>query len=801
MRVPLSWLAEWIDLPDSHDELYERLTLGGLEIEGVERSGPDLSGIRVGRVVECGKHPSADKLSLCRVEVEDGEPLDIVCGAPNVASGQKVAVALPGVKLPDGMQIKKAKIRGVVSHGMICSERELGLGDAHEGILVLPQDAAVGAPLSDVVSAGDVVLDLEITPNRGDWVSMLGIAREVRAHFGGELRLPPVDPPEGARRAAEDIRIEIEDGEGCHRYVGRVVRGVRVGPSPEWLQRRLEATGIRSINAIVDVTNLVMLEFGQPIHAFDLDTLRGEQILVRAARPGETLVTLDGERRQLDPADLVIADAERAVAIAGVMGGAETEVRDDSVNLLIESAHFHPARVRKTARRLGLSSEASYRFERSVDRAGIQRAADRAARLIAEIAGGEVSAGVAEAAAAAPVVTEEIRLDPARVNRLLGTELSIEDVAALLERVDVASDRAPDGTLACRIPSYRNDLHLAEDLVEEVARIHGYDRIPTTLPHGELVPVEPSHERLLIDGARDSLAGCGLIEIMTFPGMRLADLDALGISADDARRHAVRVLNPLSEEESWLWTTAVPSLLRAAQLNLARQVERIRIFHVGRIFVRCADGELPIEPLRISALISRPSHDGLWSGEPAPLFFEAKGVAERLMLDLGVEAGFFAGAPEPYLHPGAANEIRVGDTLLGGVGELHPAVAAHFEIGLPCALLEVDLSRVAELPRRPPEYREVSRQPRVRRDLAVLLDRSQPAADILEAIRKTAGAQLVALEIFDRYEGKGVPEDKVSLAFRLDFQRSDRTLKDTEVTKITDRVMQMLAQRFGGEQR
>jgi phenylalanyl-tRNA synthetase beta chain len=801
MRVPLGWLAEWIDLPDSQGDLCERLTLGGLEIEGVERSGPDLSGIRIGRVVECGKHPAADKLSLCRVETGDGEPLDIVCGAPNVASGQKVAVALPGAQLPDGTKIKKAKLRGVVSHGMICSERELGLGDAHEGILVLPPDAPVGAPLSDAVAAGDVVLDLEITPNRGDWVSMLGIAREVRAHFGGELRLPPVDPPEAARRAAEDIRIEIEDGEGCYRYVGRVVRGVRVGSSPEWLQRRLETAGVRSINAIVDVTNLVMLEFGQPIHAFDLDTLRGEVIRVRRARGGETLRTLDGETRELGAEDLVIADAERAIAVAGVMGGAETEVRDDSVNLLIESAHFHPARVRKTARRLGLSTEASYRFERSVDRAGIQRAADRAARLIAELTGGEVSAGIVEATAGAPPITEEIRLDPARVNRLLGTDLSIDDVAALLERVDVAPVRAANGTLGCRIPSYRNDLHIPEDLIEEVARVHGYDRIPTTLPHGALVPVEPSRERVLIDAARDSLAGAGLIEVMTFPGMRLADLEALRLAADDARRQTVRVLNPLSEEESQLWTTAVPSLLRAAQLNLARQVEWVRIFHVGRVFVRSAKGELPTEPLRISALLTRPSHDGLWSRAPAPLFFEAKGVAERLTLDLGVDADFSAGAPEPYLHPGAANEIRVGDTRLGAVGELHPAVAAHFEIGLPCALIEVDLSGVAELPQRPASYREVSRQPRVRRDLAVLLDRGQPAAEVLEAIRKTAGAQLVALEIFDRYEGKGVPEGKVSLAFRLDFQRPDRTLKDAEVTKITDRVMQMLSQRFGGERR
>jgi phenylalanyl-tRNA synthetase beta chain len=424
MRVPLSWLAEWIDLPATPEALAERLTLAGLTVDRIERTGPDLSGLRVGSVLECARHPDAERLSVCRVDVGEGEPVEIVCGAPNVAAGQKVAVVLPGASLPDGTKIKKTKLRGVVSNGMICSERELGLGAGQEGILVLDPSARVGAPLAEAIRAGDAVLDVEITPNRGDWVSILGVAREVRAHFGGSLRLPPHAPQERGRPAAGSICISIDDPEGCRRYVGRVVRGVRVGPSPAWLRERLEAAGQRSKSNVVDVTNLVMLELGQPLHAFDLARVRGGEIRVRAATPGEKIRTLDGEIRALEPADLVIADAEGAVAIAGVMGGGDSEVGPATRDVLIEAAEFDPRRVRRSARRLGLHTEASYRFERGVDPEAVQRAADRAALLLAEIADGEVAAGAVVARGAEPERTREVRLDPARVNRLLGTEIA-----------------------------------------------------------------------------------------------------------------------------------------------------------------------------------------------------------------------------------------------------------------------------------------------------------------------------------------------------------------------------------------
>jgi phenylalanyl-tRNA synthetase beta chain len=801
MRVPLGWLSEWIDLPSSVEDLEERLTMGGLEIEEILRTGPDLSGLRVGHVVEHSRHPDADRLSVCRVDIGDEEPLEVVCGASNVAAGQKVAVATHGTVLPGGERVKRSKIRGIRSNGMICSDREMHLGDDHEGIRVLDPAAPVGAPLCELLDSGETVFDVAITPNRGDCVSMLGMAREVRAHYGGEIRTPPAEVAEGERLASEDIRVEIEDRAGCHRYVARVVRGIAMGPSPEWLRVRLEAAGLRSINAVVDVTNLVLLEFGQPLHAFDLAKLRGGVVRVRAAEQGEKIVTLDGQTRELCPEDLVIADAEGAIAIAGVMGGSESEVGEETTEVLIESAHFQPSRVRRTARRLGLQTDASYRFERGVDREGAGRAAARAARLIQELCSGSISEGAVEALGELPPVTEQIRLDPARANRLLGTAIPDAEMIALLSRLDIEATRAEAGSLACRPPSYRNDLHLPADLIEEIARLHGYDRIPSTLPEGAFAGVEvPPRRRLMLEVCQ-SLQGSGLTEVMTFPAARPGDPDALQLASDDPRRRAVELLNPIQSTDSVLRTTLVPSLLRATQTNLRRQVERLRLFEVSRVFLAREEGDLPEEPLQAVAVLSDAEAASLWESKEVPIFFRAKGVGERLLADLGHPWTFRAGTSEPYLHPGAAGEFCVGEGSVAVVGELHPETAARFEIEAPTALLVVDLEALERSSRRDPQYREVSVHPSVRRDLAVLLDRAAQAGEVLEAIRKTGGASLTSVDVFDRWEGRGVPEGKVSLTFRLVFQRADRSLTDSEVVKATDRVVNLLAHRFGGELR
>ena len=806
MRASLEWLAEFIDLPAAAD-LVERLTLSGFEDVEIATKGPDLSGIRVGWVRECVQHPNADRLSVCKVDLGDGEVFDVVCGAPNVAADQKIAFAAVGTRLPDGTVLKRAKIRGATSNGMICSTRELELGEDHEGILVLDPEAPVGALLPEVISTGDRELEVGITPNRGDAASLIGLAREIKALFGGTLRVPETDPPETGPAAAAAIRVEIEAPEDCHRYVARIVRGVRVGPSPDWVVAKLAGSGIRSINNVVDVTNLVLLEFGQPLHAFDLAKLCGGSVVVRRATAGEKLVTLDGEARELSVEDLVIADSEGAIALAGVMGGANTEVGDASTDVLIESAHFLPSRVRLAAKRYGLKTEASYRFERGVDRHGVQRAADRAARLIAELAGGEVAVGSAVAEGAAPSVTEEIRFPTDRANKLLGTALSKQEMAALLERVGVSCASADGDELVCAIPSHRTDLHLHQDLTEEVARIHGYERIPVTEPTGLLRGVERPRLWQLAERSRDALVAAGLIECQTLPFFNAEWLEALQLGADDPLRSTVRLLNPIREEEPLLRTTLLPSMLQLVQQNRSRQVGRIEIFELGRLFRTGAapsrwGGDLPEESLGLAAAIVDREDRGLWEASTSvPLFFKIKGIAKKLLNQLGYVAWFPSTSLPPYLHPGAAAAIEVEGVMVGSVGELHPDVASAFGLDVGCAVMELDVEGLVALPQQEVRFHEVSRQPSVRRDLAVVVDLDQPAGEVLEAIRKTGGKDLILVELFDRYLGKGVTEGRTSLAFRLVFQRFDRTLKDEEVTKATDRIVKMLAHRFKGELR
>jgi phenylalanyl-tRNA synthetase beta chain len=625
---------------------------------------------------------------------------------------------------------------------------------------------------------------------------MLGMAREVRALVGGELRLPPCPPPEGKRRAGEDVQVAITAPEACHHYLSRVVRGVRVGPSPAWLTERLESMGLRSINVVVDVTNLALLEFGQPLHAFDLATLRGGRIEVRLAGDGERFTTLDGVERALGPRDLVIADGERAIALAGVMGGANTEVSDATRDVLIESAHFHPAAIRHTGRRLGLFTDASMRFERGVDAAGIARAADRAARLLAELAGGEVSRDVVEARGHPAEHCAEIRLEPERVNRLLGTHLESDEICSCLERVGVAC-KTRKSSLVCAIPSHRNDLEIPEDLVEEVARIHGFEDIPATPLRAPLAPGRRPESFALAERVRDALEAEGMVELLCLPFIDLRDLDRLGLAGDDPRRASVRVLNPLAEAESHLRTTLVPSLLRIVRENLSHQVDRLSLFEVSRVFLRSKDDELPREPLRLGLALVRAERSGPWVTEEAPLFFDAKGIVERLLARLGCPVEFRGGAVDAYLHPGSAAELISQGKRVGSLGGLHPDVATAFGVELPCVVAELDLEQIGSLPRQSMRYREVSQYPSIRRDLAVLIDRDRPAADVLGAIRRQAGGDLAEVELFDRYEGKGVPEGQVSLAFRLTFQRTDRTLQDAEVGKRVEKVVRMLSQRFG----
>lgn len=799
MRVSLAWLEEWIPLP-AKDDLAHHLTQGGLEIESDEDGdAAEFAGIVVGHVIEREPHPQADRLSLCKVDLGDGELVDIVCGAPNVVAGLKVAVAPPGSRLPDGTKLKRSKIRGVVSNGMICSSRELGLGDDHSGILELDADLVPGRPFADVAPRGDRVLDIALTPNRGDCASLLGVAREVRAHFGGELSPPDCRVSGEAGDATEsELTLRIEAPERCHRYVARLVRGVTVGPSPPWLVERLDAAGIRAINNVVDITNLVMLEFGQPLHAFDARKLRGATILVRHAAADEKLLTLDGQTRTLHSEDLVIADAERAIALAGVMGGAETEMQSESVDVLIEAAHFEPVGVRRCARRHNLHSEASYRFERGIDGQGVERAADRAAHLLAELAGGVAAPGRAVELGSPPAIALSIALDPARVNHLLGTTLDADAIRELLGRLEIHCEIGDAGIFRCSVPSHRNDLAIEADLVEEVARIHGYENIEPTLPLVRLAPVQPSRERVVSETARDSLVALGFIECMTLPMESAAAHDALGLAEDDPRRQGVALRNPLVDEERLLRTQLAASLLRVTRQNLDRQRASLRLFEVGPVFSPGADG-LADEGRQLAAVVAGEG-DGLWHRSESP-YFALKGAAQRVLENLSFAPRVKADAGELFLHPGASAQLLLGKQRVGVLGELHPECARRFSIEAPCALLVLDLDGLAERKGGVLRYAPVSRQPSVRRDLAFLVDGQQAAGALLSAIRQGGGGLLREVQLFDRYEGRGVPEGKKSLAFRLEFQHAERTLKEAEVGKTTDRIVQALAKQFGAELR
>lgn len=806
MRVPLRWLSEWIDSP-GQDALVERFTSAGLEVESVLQSGPDFAGLLVGRVLECARHPNADRLSLCKVDAGAGEALEIICGAPNVAAGRSVALAPVGCTLPGGMKIKRTKIRGIASNGMICSARELGIGDDHEGILLLEGDFAPGTPLAEALPGelGETVLDLEITPNRGDWLSMLGMAREVRAHFGGALRLPDFHVQEGERPVAGDIEVAIEDTAGCPAYLARVVRGVSVAPSPPWLQKRLEAAGLRSINNVVDVTNLVMLEFGQPLHAFDLDKLRGP-VCVRAGRKGEAFRSLDGAQHVLAGENLVIGDANGAIALAGVIGGAASEVDAGTVNLLLESAHFAPARVRRSARLCGLSTDASYRYERGVDPDGMARSADRAARLLVELAGGEVSRGRAEARGEALPRSGRIALEPARLCRLLGVELSGEQATELLERIEVSVEKGEAGALHCTPPAYRSDLWLPEDLIEEVARIYGYDNIEPTLPPARLSGTHEPRLRKARDDVKQSLVASGLVEVMTVPWVPESDAAALRLSERDPRRARVRLANPINAELPLLRGELVGSVLRTAARNLKLQNTRLRIFECGRVFRPEAPGELPAEPVQAVALLSGVAAAGIAApgeaADAASCFLQAKGAAERLLGDFALDARFRAGAGEAYLHPEISGAFEAEGAASAPIvlGEVHPETAAAFDVE-EAALLVIDVDALCALRGAPAQYREVSRYPAARRDLSLWAGEDVPVGALLDAIRKTGGAALHSVEFFDRYRPGGREQGKVSLAFHLVFQRPDRTLTDAEVDKAVRRVVGRLEQEFGAELR
>ncbi len=799
MRVSLAWLRDFVAIDRRPRELADALIDLGLEVSAVQEAGAGLERVVVGELLELAPHPNADRLTLCEVSTGDAR-YRIVCGAKNMKPGDRVALALPGAVLPGGMEIRKSKIRGEPSEGMMCSEKELGFAEEAAGILILPPDTPVGKPLAEALGRDDTIFDIELTPNRADCLSHLGVAREVAAATGAPLRAPAAEVPESGEPAAKSTSVTIEDPARCPRYTARLIRGVKIGPSPAWLTARLEKVGVRPINNVVDVTNYVLFELGQPLHAFDFGTLDGRRIVVRCAREEEKLTTLDGVERTLSSDDLAICDASSPIALAGVMGGQPTEVTARTVDILLESAYFEPSGIRRTSRLHGLRTEASHRFERGADPGIVACAADRAAALIAQVSGGAVAPGAIDVYPAL-VARPAIRLDPARANAILGIDLPAATMVDLLGRVGIEAV-ATGGAITATPPSWRPDLTIDVDLIEEIARLHGYDRIPVTLPTARLQPPEVPPDRQLQGTARQALTALGYHEAITYRFISPGWGDRLRLAAEDPRRRFVQLRNPPREEQAAMRTSLVPGLVETGLQNFRRGQVDLRLFEVGKVFFR-SSAELPEERLVVGALLSGAGEPGLWGkGRPAE-FHDAKGAVEALLERTGIEgARFVAEGTSPFLHPGASARALWEKGVLGEVGKLHPELTAALELPENVYVLELDGAEMLRAAGgRARVFSPLPRFPGASRDLAVVLDAGIEAGRLVEEIRGIADAGLQAtlrdIAIFDVYRGEGIEEGKKSVGLRLFYQAEDRTLTDAEVSAFQETILSRLSGTFG----
>ncbi len=796
MKVSLNWLRDYVDITTSVEELAERLTMAGLEVGEIQVTGGDWNNVVVGQIVSIDTHPNADRLRLATVDLRDRQ-LTVVCGAPNLHVGDKVVFAGVGAKLRDGhsgevIQLKSAKIRGVVSDGMICSEKELGISDNHEGIMVLSPEAPVGTPLPEYL--GDTILDLDITPNRPDCLSVIGIAREIAALTGGRLHIPGIQYDERENAVDSFASVEIAEPDLCPRYCASVLTGIQIGPSPQWLQQRLLASGMRPISNIVDVTNYVMLEYGQPLHAFDCNEVDNRQIIVRRGGDGEIVTTLDGVERTLHRDILVIADKARAIAVAGIMGGAATEITSDTTTVLLESANFNQAVIHEGSISLKLSSEASLRFEKGLSRDLPMVALKRATQMMLELTGAKAAKGIIDIY---PGKREEepIVLSSSEVKRLVGIEMGIDDIIKALECFGfVCRPSESPMKIMVDIPWWRTDISCDADLIEEVARIYGYDNIPTTtlsaqLPIRESIPILPFKQKV-----RDILVGCGFQEVITYS---LTSMEIMRMLSPELRLigpQPAKVANPMSREQEYLRTTLRAGLLSVIARNQRYQQKGVRVFELGRVFIP-RKRDLPYEKEVLCAMIGGLQRELFWRREEEPIdFFIAKGVAETLLSRIGLVASFLP-ADDESLYPGRTASMTIGNEVVGVVGELHPKVLNAFELTEATYLIEFDIEKLMSLVSGDYKYKTISRYPSIVRDLALLVDKQITYQQVYAIIRDSPLITHVGL--FDLYFGKQVPAGKKSLAFRITYQSESHTLVDEEVDEVQRHILDRLAKELG----
>jgi phenylalanyl-tRNA synthetase beta chain len=790
MRVSYKWLQEYVRVDLTPQELAFKLTMAGLEVEEVESTLPAFSGIIVAKVLQVNKHPNADRLYVCEV-FTGREKLQVVCGAPNVAAGQTVAFAPVGVSLPNGVQINQVKIRGVESSGMICSEAELAISNRADGIWELPARFKVGRDLHTILEAGqDYILEINITPNRPDAMSMIGIARETAALTAKRYRYPKIAVKVKSEKAADHIRIKIRS-KGCPRYSARIIRNVKIAPSPQWLAERLTAAGIRPINNVVDITNFVLMEFGQPLHAFDLSKITGRKIIVRDAKPGEKFVTLDGKERELPARTVMICDAEKTVAIGGIMGGLNSEVSDSTIDVLLESAYFSPASISVSSRQLGLTSEASQRFERGIDPSSTTRAADRAATLMAEIAGGEILKGTVDIYPQ-KIKAKKITLRPARVNLLLGTNLTSTEINRILGKLEI---RIKGQTAV--IPTFRPDLEREIDLIEEVARIYDFQNIPTSSQAPVVYEQLSNPEDQFLSYLKNQVRELGLTEVITNSMIARRDLQAIGDQI------TVIVRNPISDDMNVMRPSLIPGLLKTVLYNLNRNMTDIRIYELGRVFLNSDPADKNAQPYFLSGVIIGAGILPRWDRQSLPVdFYDIKGLVESFLLKISLDnVDLILYDNHVYFDPEQSIAIRRNDEIIGYLGRIRAEVARQIGIENTVFGFEFNVQKLYRHIDPDRRYQPFSKFPYTEKDLAIVVEKNISSADIRKVISEAGGNLLTFVEVFDVYAGESIEKTKKSLAFRLRFQSLERTLTDSEINILFNKIIRATAEKLNARLR
>ncbi|ADL08151.1 phenylalanine--tRNA ligase subunit beta [Thermosediminibacter oceani] len=798
MKVSLKWMREYVNYDGRPEELARRLTMSGSNAESIEYPGRDIKSVVVGEIIKIGKHPDSDKLLVTKVNVGH-RVLQIVTGARNIKEGDRVAVALPGAVIEGGIEIKVQSIKGLESQGMLCSAKELGLDDSglpedvKNGLLILPEDAPVGNDIKDYIGLEDVVIDFEITPNRPDCLSIVGMAREAAATFNIPLNPLSINlKEESVEKVPDIVNVTVEAGDLCKRYIARIIKDVKIKPSPLWMQRRLQVCGIRPINNIVDITNYVMLELGQPLHAFDYDKLAGCSIIVRRGKKGETITTLDGKLREICEDTLVIADKKGPVALAGIMGGAETEVTSETRTVLLESANFWGPNIRRTSRKMGLRTEASQRFEKGLDPNLAAVAAERACELIERLGAGRVLKGCVDVYPE-PVLPRKLPLRVDRINALLGTEISRHQMIDILERLGIKSLEESDQTFVV-IPTFRADITQEADLAEEIARIYGYDNLPSTLPGSIATCGKLNRNQKLTNEIKQTLMGCGFSEIYTYSFISPSAFDALRAPEDHEVRRAVKIINPLGEEHSIMRTTLLPGILEVIKLNLNQKRESIRIFELGTVYIprQIPLKELPVEKKKLGVAICDENLD----------FYYLKGVIETLLLKLKIRGAVFYPGEHFSLHPGRTATISIDGEIAGFIGEVHPDVMENYGMEDKRAYVaELDLDLLLDRSQTEVKFKPLPRFPAADRDVAIVVEEGVTAGSIMEAIKEAGGEVLENVELFDVYRGNQIPEGYKSLAFSLTYRAKDRTLTDEEINRLHGNITECILKKFNGRLR